>query len=376
MLSAVEVWPIKNKYKQMDKMNLLTLMIMFLSFLSCSSDGGSDNTESNNLKPSNLSITGLAVGTDSNNPNGDGSGKVDFTITATNATSYKVLVNNETLELTQNTFSYTFTKNGTNAFSIIISAYNAAGFTSTTYSIKVYVYKELQLVWQDEFNQDGVPNTSNWGYNTGVGDNGWGNNESQYYTDRLDNAKVENGLLKITAKKEDYQGSQYTSARLLTAGKFDFTYGRIDVRAKLPSGGGVWPAIWMLGSSISSLGWPAAGEIDIMEYVGNNPGKISSAIHTTSSSGATINYKAVSISNETTEFHLYSMVWTADSLTFMLDDVAYYTYNPATKNPQTWPFNDKQFIILNIAMGGTLGGAIDTNFNTSTMEIDFVRVYQ
>jgi hypothetical protein len=358
--------------KMKHKMNLLTLLIMLCAFSSCSTD----NEESNNSKPSNLSITGIAVGADSDHPNGDGSGKVNFTITATDATSYKVLINNETIELTQNTFSYTFTKEGTNDFSVIISAYNSEGFTSATFTIRVYVYKEMQLIWQDEFNQDGAPNTSNWGYNTGVGDNGWGNNESQYYTDRLDNAKVENGVLKLTAKKEDYQGSQYTSARLLTAGKFDFTYGRIDVRAKLPSGGGVWPAIWMLGSKYTTLGWPACGEIDIMEYVGNNPGQISSAIHTSSSFGATINHKAVSISNETTEFHIYSLVWTEESLTFMLDDVAYYVYNPATKNAQTWPFTDKQFIILNIAMGGNLGGTIDPNFDSSTMEIDYVRVYQ
>ena len=357
-------------------MNLLVVLIMLISFPSCNSDNGMDIGEPTNSNPSNLSISGFAIGTDSDNLYGDGSGEVDFTITATNATSYKVLINNETLELTQNTFSYTFTKNGTNDYSVIISAYNASGFTSTTYAIKVYVQKELQLIWQDEFDQDGAPNNSNWIYNTGNGDNGWGNNESEYYTDRLDNAKVENGVLKITAKKENYEGFSYTSARLLTAGKFDFTYGRIDVSAKLPVGSGLWPAIWMLGANISTIGWPACGEIDIMEYVGNNPGQISSALHTTSSSGSTVNYKAKSITNETTEFHLYSMIWTADSITFLLDDVAYYVYNPSTKNDQTWPFYNKQFIILNVAVGGNLGGTIDPNFTSSTMEIDYVRVYQ
>ena len=353
---------------------LLVLTVMFLSFLSCSS---SDNNEDNEPKtPTNLSITGVKVGADGNNPNGDGSGIVNFTITATNATSYRVLINNETIELTQNTFSYTFTERGTHSYNIIVSAYNAAGFASTTYSITVYVFSELQLIWSDEFDANGAPNASKWGYNTGTGDNGWGNNESQYYTDRLENAQVEGGLLKITAKKEDFMGAEYTSARLLTAGKFEFTYGRIDVRAKLPAGGGVWPAIWMLGANFGSVGWPACGEIDIMEYVGNNPGHISSALHTTSSSGATVNYKATSISNETTEFHLYSAIWTENSITFLLDDVEYYTYNPSPKNDATWPFYNNQFIILNIAMGGNLGGTIDPNFNTSTMEIDYVRVYQ
>ena len=170
--------------------------------------------------------------------------------------------------------------------------------------------------------------------------------------------------------------ANYTSARIKTEGLYDFTYGRVDILAKLPASGGVWPAIWMLGSSISSVGWPACGEIDIMEYVGNNPGFVSSALHTTSSSGATVNHNVVSITNETTEFHLYSVVWTEESITFLVDDVGHYTYNPTTKNAQTWPFNASQFIILNVAMGGTLGGTIDPNFTQDTMEVDYVRVYQ
>lgn len=361
------------KSKKITPLNYLQLIITCLLIVSCSS---SDDNDIDNTKPSNLSIVGEVIGANNENPNGDGSGMVNFTITATNATSYKVLINNETLDLSINTFSYTFTKEGTNEYPIIVSAYNSNGFTSTNFTVTVYVNDELELVWQDEFDKDGAPNTDNWGYNIGNGDNGWGNNESQYYTNRLDNAKVENGVLKITAKRESYEGYDFTSARLLTAGKFEFTYGRIDVRAKLPQGGGLWPAIWMLGANYSTVGWPACGEIDIMEYVGNNPGQISSALHTTSSSGATVNYKATSITNETTEFHLYSMVWTEDSITFLLNDVEYYSYSPSTKNDQTWPFYNKQFIILNVAVGGNLGGTIDPNFETSTMEIDYVRVYQ
>ena len=356
----------------MNKIKCLLLITLLITITSCSN--GSDEPAIE--KPTNLSITSNILGVDNDNPNGDGSGIVNFTINATNATSYKVLINGETLELTQNNFSYTFTKKGTNNYTVIVSAYNANGFTSTTFDVTVYVNDELVLVWQDEFDQDGLPNSTKWGYNIGNGDNGWGNNESEYYTDRLENAKVENGVLKITAKKESYEGFDYTSARLLTQGKFEFTYGRIDVSAKLPAGGGLWPAIWMLGANISAVGWPACGEIDIMEYVGNNPGQISSALHTSSSYGATLNYKVKSITNETTEFHLYSMVWTEDSITFLLDDVEYYTYNPSTKNDQTWPFYNKQFIILNVAVGGNLGGTIDPNFVSSTMEIDYVRVYQ
>ena len=170
--------------------------------------------------------------------------------------------------------------------------------------------------------------------------------------------------------------ADYTSGRITTQNKYNFTYGRVDARAKLPSAGGVWPAIWMLGSNFGAVGWPACGEIDIMEYVGNSPGKISSALHTPSSSGATINFMEKSISNETTEFHIFSTIWTAGSITFLLDDVPYYTYNPASRNNQTWPFYKDQFIILNLALGGNLGGTIDPNFDTATFEIDYIRVYQ
>ena len=170
--------------------------------------------------------------------------------------------------------------------------------------------------------------------------------------------------------------ASYTSGRITTQNKYNFTYGRVDARAKLPSTGGVWPAIWMLGSNFGTVGWPACGEIDIMEYVGNSPGKISSALHTPSSSGTTTNYREKSISNETTEFHIFSTIWTAGSITFLLDDVPYYTYNPAVKNNQTWPFNKDQFIIVNLALGGNLGGTIDPNFDTATFEIDYIRVSQ
>ena len=222
----------------------------------------------------------------------------------------------------------------------------------------------------------GAPSEENWNYDIGRGSNGWGNNEAQYYTDRADNVIVEDGLLKITAKKESFEGADYTSARLLTQDKFEFTYGRVDVKAKLAGGGGTWPAIWMLGANFQTVGWPRCGEIDIMEYVGNNPGKVQSAIHTPSSSGATVNVKSTEIENETTDFHVYSTIWTEDEIKFLVDDELFYTYRPEEKNDQTWPFDLDQFLILNVAMGGTLGGTIDPDFTESTMEIDYVRVYQ
>ena len=233
-----------------------------------------------------------------------------------------------------------------------------------------------ELVWADEFDIDGSPSASNWTYDIGTGDNGWGNGEAQYYTDKTDNVSVADGMLKITAKKESHSGSDYTSARINTQGLYDVKYGRVDIKAKLPEGGGTWPALWMLGSNFSTAGWPACGEIDIMEGVGNNPGHIQSAIHTTSSSGATENMGSTTVADASSEFHIYSVNWSANQISFLVDGEIFYTYNPENKDGANWPFDASQFIILNVAMGGTLGGTIDPAFSESSMEIDYVRVYQ
>ena len=230
------------------------------------------------------------------------------------------------------------------------------------------------LMWSDDFDVDGTPNAANWTYDIGAG--GWGNNESQYYTNSTDNAVVSDGTLKITAKAETFSGSNYTSARLKSQGLFDFTYGRVDIRAKLPQAGGTWPALWMLGSNFETVGWPNSGEIDIMEHVGNNVNVVQSAIHTLSSSGNTINKGETTVTNVASEFHVYSVNWSENEISFLIDDVIFYTYNPAVKDDQTWPFDESQFLIMNIAMGGTLGGTIDSAFTEDTMEIDYVRVYQ
>tara|TARA_R110002050_G_scaffold1281_3_gene9246 strand:- start:62583 stop:64235 length:1653 start_codon:yes stop_codon:yes gene_type:complete len=230
------------------------------------------------------------------------------------------------------------------------------------------------LIWSDDFDVNGAPNSANWTYDLGAG--GWGNGELQSYTSRSDNVVVEDGILRIIAKAESYSGSNYTSARLKSQGLFDFTYGRVDIRAKLPEGGGTWPALWMLGSNFETVGWPACGELDIMEHVGNNQNVVQSAIHTPSSFGNTINKGDVTISNVASEFHIYSVNWSPDEISFLVDDVIFYTYNPATKDTNTWPFNADQFLIMNIAMGGALGGTIDSSFTQSTMEVDYVRVYQ
>ena len=158
--------------------------------------------------------------------------------------------------------------------------------------------------------------------------------------------------------------------------KFAFTYGRVDVRAQLPSGDGTWPAIWTLGSNITEVSWPACGEIDIMEHVGNNQNEILHAIHTPSSFGNTVNKDSSIVATASTDFHVYSINWSQDQISFLVDDEIIYTYNPANKTDENWPFYQDQFIILNIAIGGTLGGDVDSDFTESTMEIDYVRVYQ
>jgi len=244
-----------------------------------------------------------------------------------------------------------------------------------------------QLVWSDEFDEDGAADPEKWHFQTVIPDgNSWFNGEIQHYTDRIDNTFVENGTLKIVAKKETYtnQGitKEYTSARLNS--KFAFTYGRVEVRAKLPTGVGTWPAIWLLGKNINetgaywqtqgfgNTGWPDCGELDIMEHWGDNQDYVSSAIHTPSSFGATVNTGGRILPNASNEFHTYTMVWTEDEVEFGVDGVTHYTYNPDVKNDATWPFYEDQYIIFNIA----ILPIIASNFTESPMEIDYIRIYQ
>jgi beta-glucanase (GH16 family) len=242
------------------------------------------------------------------------------------------------------------------------------------------------LIWSDEFNSDGAIDSNKWFHQTQLPPSGsWFNNEVQHYTNRIENSFVEDGKLHVMAKKETFtdQGEtkQYTSARLNS--KFAFTYGKVEVRAILPSGSGTWPAIWTLGKNINEDGgywdeeygtaqWPACGEIDIMEHWGNNQNYVSSALHTPSSFGATVNHGGLVDENVSTEFHTYSLVWTPEKMDFSLDGYVFYTYAPEDKNMDTWPYIAEQYILLNVAMQG----AIDSNFTESPMIIDYVRIYQ
>ena len=245
------------------------------------------------------------------------------------------------------------------------------------------------LVWADEFDTNGAIDAAKWHHQTQLPQGGsWYNGEVQHYTNRIENSSVNNGFLDITAIKENFtdqgQTKEYTSARLNS--KFAFTYGRVDVRAKLPFGDGTWPAIWTLGKNINedggywdnqygTVGWPACGELDIMEHGLHPTNQVSVAIHTPSSYGGTVNTSIQTLADVANNFHVYSMNWSPDQITFLIDGVGFYTYNPAVKNDDTWPFYLEQYLLLNIAMGGN-GGAIDSNFSQSSMVIDYVRVYQ
>ncbi|SOD80204.1 glycoside hydrolase family 16 protein [Spirosoma fluviale] len=238
-----------------------------------------------------------------------------------------------------------------------------------------------KLVWSDEFDKSGLPDSTKWGYE--VGGNGWGNNELQFYTSRRsENARVENGKLIIEARKEAYQGKSYTSARLLTKNKTTWTYGRIEAMAKLPKGVGTWPAVWMLGKNISTAGWPRSGEIDIMEHVGFDEGVIHGTVHTEAYNHAKKTEKgsAITLNDVTTKFHLYAIEWTADKIDFFVDDQKYYTVEKSVlgNSEAQWPFEQPFFLILNVAVGGNWGGqkGVDETIWPQRMEVDYVRVYQ
>ena len=241
-----------------------------------------------------------------------------------------------------------------------------------------------KLVWADEFNYTGLPDSTKWGYDKGNGCPhicGWGNNELEFYThNRLENARVKNGNLIIEARKEDYQNFKYTSARMVSKNKGDWKYGRIEIKAKLPKGRGIWPAIWMLPTEWKYGGWPKSGEIDIMEFVGYYPDSVFGSIHTQAFNHGigTQKTKGVVRKDLSTAFHVYAIEWTENKISFFVDDEKYHEFENNGKGIDAWPFDQKFHLILNIAVGGNWGGkfGVDDSIFPQTMEIDYVRVYQ
>ncbi|MBT6174894.1 MAG: family 16 glycosylhydrolase [Flavobacteriales bacterium] len=249
---------------------------------------------------------------------------------------------------------------------------NNEGYTSAE------SYEGMELVWSDEFEGTDI-NSSNWTYDLGTGNSGWGNNELQNYVQNSDNSYVQNDNLFLVAR--EMSNGQYASARLKSQGLQNFTYGRIDIRAILPIGQGLWPAIWMLGSNFQDVGWPACGEIDIMELVGSNPRRVhgtahwgaNNSVHQQNGTGTSLPFPDTFAD----EYHVFSIDWQENQIIWLLDDVEFFTINSSQMNGQSYPFNNDFFFILNIAVGGNWPGDPDeSTLFPVYMAIDYVRVFQ
>ena len=239
-------------------------------------------------------------------------------------------------------------------------------------------YAGMKLVWQDDFQGDAL-NLNDWEFETGTGNNGWGNNELQFY--REENTSMVDGNLVIEARKEAFGGSDFTSSRIKTQGKQNFRFGRVDIRAVLPEGRGLWPALWMLGSKITTVGWPACGEIDIMELRGDQPNRVLGTVHygpnNANRQSRGLSARSSDGSKFSEEFHVFSLVWRENKIEILVDDLLYFEFdrNDAGINP--YPFNDRFFFIFNVAVGGNFPGSPDatTNF-PQRMIVDYVRVFE
>jgi beta-glucanase (GH16 family) len=230
-------------------------------------------------------------------------------------------------------------------------------------------------VFADEFDRSGPPDPAKWDYELGY----IRNKEAQFYTSRPENVRVEDGMLVIEARKEPHQGYAYTSASINTLGRFEFLYGRVEVRAKLPSGKGSWPAIWMLGTNRATVGWPACGEIDIMEQVGFDPLKIHGSVHTAAYNhvAGTQRTASVTVSDPAEAFHVYAMEWTKDRIDVFVDGQRYFSFTNEGTGSRTWPFDKPQYLLINLAIGGSWGGqqGIDDAAFPKRYLIDYVRIY-
>ena len=356
-----------------------TIMIVYslLVLFSLSACGKSDNTIPP-ATPTDLKVSVEVDGATDAAPDGDGSGKVNLTLSGKNVTNYLVTLPTESKTLTLNASNGTVncifaSAPGTASdYPVNIAAYCNTVKKDTTISVRVYCKSTAapgqDLVWSDEF--DGTSLDSKiWNYETG-NNNGWGNNELEYYTSDAANVSVKDGCLQITAlNSPNYKSSgfNYTSARITTQGKYSFTYGKVEIRAKVPGDKGTWPALWMLGSNIGSIGWPKCGEIDIME-MGTVTGldNILCSLHW---GGDVSNSRKVS--GSTTDFHLYSLDWRADHIAFYIDNQLLYSQ----PNNANMPFNADFFFICNVAVGGNMGGNTINLSAGSTMYVDYIRVY-
>jgi beta-glucanase (GH16 family) len=249
-------------------------------------------------------------------------------------------------------------------------------FVPVTQPAKVYTFESTPS-WSDEFDIDGAPNPNKWGYDVGGG--GWGNHELEYYTNTTNNASIANGILSITTKKESMGGMNYTSSRMVSKTPADMLYGRVEVKAKLPSGKGTWPAIWMLPNDYAYGNWPKSGEIDIMEMVGYDPNNVHFSIHDQANFAGNSKTSTMNIPTAMTNYHIYRADWTPDGIKGYYDDVLVFTFlNDKTGNSATWPFDKPFHILLNLAIGGDWGGAqgVDDSIFPTEMQVDYVHYYK
>jgi len=356
--------------------NWLLLLPMLMLNMSC-------KKQANAVEPSNLQLVA--------NISDDGSGRVDFIATASNAERYLFSFGqgaNESIRSADGKAYTIYAESGT--YNVKVIAYAGDRSIELTKQITVdknevidnagYVspesYPGMTLVWSDEFNGAAL-NTQFWNFEEGNGTDGWGNRELQYY--RKENTRVHNGYLTITAKKESFDGRAYTSSRLTTEAKKDFLYGRIEMRAKLPKGQGIWPAFWALGANIRTTPWPFSGEIDIMEMVGGGPGKDNTTHGTVHYEDGGHKYIGGSTALQSGDFydkfHVFSIVWTATSIKWYLDNVEFYTFDTTGTNKDE--FRRPYFLLLNLAVGGNWPGSPSTStVFPQKYIVDYVRVFQ
>jgi beta-glucanase (GH16 family) len=376
-------------YKNIKKSNLLYFILLATSFVfSCGSSEAKTDT-----KPANLTVIITIVGASDTQPAGDGSGEVRVSAYAKDAVRYAYRFDNgELQETSSRTMNQTFSQEGTNSYSIEVYAYSDSGESvSNTQTINVFrssPEETASLVFADEFEYSGSPDSSKWHPQViGPNNGSWYNEEVQHYTARPVNSYVSNGTLKIKAQREEYTSGgilkSFTSARLNS--KYAFTYGRVEVRAKLPAEGGTWPAIWTLGTNINetgnyfgeqygNAGWPACGEIDIMEQTGWDKNNTLAYFHwgNTNTGAYSTEGGETTVPTSTNEFHVYSLEWDASTMKVRVDDTLVYEL----ANTQDKPYDNPHYILLNLAMGGNLGGEIPVDFTDAILEIDYVRVYQ
>ena len=379
------------KFKPMYILKIMTYFYMTFFLLVFSNSCSSDDSLSSSAV-SDLQVEVSVVGAKDQQPNGDGSGVFEVSATAKNAVRYAFRLNNGDLEENTNgKMKYTFSEPGTHTANVVVWAYSESGdYINETVELTVYKSDSqfTKLVFSDEFENEGSPDAKKWHHQVIPPNNGsWHNDELQHYTARPENSFVSDGTLKIKAIKEQYsyEGStkSYTSARLNS--KFAFTFGRVEVRAKLPSPAGSWPAIWTLGANSNEIGnyfgdqygpghWPASGEIDILEQTGWDKNSIISHYHWGDRN--TGEYKntggTASVTGTSEEYHVYSMEWTSSSIKTFIDDKLI----SELPNSSDKPFDHPHYLLLNIAIGGNLGGDVPESFTEGTFEIDYVRIYQ